>query len=162
MSKFVDDGGYGGDVGVRGSRDAKELVRHYVTLKELAGDSSLAALLAQYVAPDALSEDGKLVECLPMREARHRFSVREALAGARIFSATRGQNANVPLVMISLEKLADLVREAGLEVGGSPDSLVSALAASEDLPPASRIPRARSGRYTSKQRFLAPRRVVAR
>lgn len=162
MSKFMDDGGYGGDTRAQRTRNANSEDRHYLTLKELAGDSSLAALLAQYVAPDALSEDGKLVECLPMREARHRFSVREALAGARIFSATRGQNANVPVVMISLEKLADLVREAGLEVGGSPDSLVSALAASEDLPPASRIPRARSGRFTSKQRFLAPRRILAR
>ncbi|HVQ08279.1 MAG TPA: hypothetical protein VMS43_07570 [Allosphingosinicella sp.] len=137
---------------------AEERGEHYLPLEFLTGDSNLAHLLAPYLAPDAFA-DG-VVECLPIRAARTRFSVREVAAGGRIFSATRGEHANVPVVMIPLDKLIDLVHDAEREVQEAPVSLVAALAPSADLPPASRIV-VKSGSHVAKIRFMTKAAVEA-
>lgn len=141
-------------------RGAEDDAAGYVSLGELAGDVNFAALLGSYIAPETMSEDGFSIRCLPMREARHYFSAKEAVAGARIFAAARGENAKTPLVMIPLDKLAELVREAEREGRESVPSLLDALEPSEDLPPAAQIHR-KSGRFTFKRRFLQKDRAVA-
>jgi len=131
----------------------------YVALDELA-DASTANLLSKHFAPGAVSPDGTRVMCLPMREARSRFSAREAVAGAQLFLAAKGENANVPVVMITLDQLSDMIREAERDAQEPARSLAAALAPSDDLPPAAPM-RVRGGSFTSEPRFLTGKRTLA-
>lgn len=132
----------------------------FVPLEDLAGDSSLGQRLAKYLAPESISADGQSVMCLPMREARNHFSAKGAAVGARVFLPTKGENANVPLVLMTVEQLNGMIREAESEAQAPIRSLAAALAPSADLPPAAPL-RVKGGSFTSEPRLLARKRALA-
>lgn len=109
-------------------------------LEKLVGHA-LMNVFRQHIVPADLLEDGTMVRCLSMREARNTFSAKKIKAGVRVFAPSKGDNAEEPMVVMSLTELVDML--VNMQANSS---VVNALAVSDDLPIASPL-KVRVGRH---------------